>query len=250
MKNRKVFKDATEISKFVAKQFIMIGKRSIKSSGRFTVALSGGTTPAALYDALTSEEFRDGIDWEKVFFFFGDERDVSPMSDRSNFRMANENLLKPLEIPVTNILRWQTEIIDAVGVAETYEKTLRRFFELSNGEFPVFDLILLGLGDDGHTASLFPQTQALSETKRIAVSTYVEKLDTNRLTLTFPVLNKAKNIIFMVGGEEKAPALKEVLEGEKNPDKFPAQSVSPSKGKVLWVLDKAASELLKGKKGK
>ena len=244
MRNVKVFQDLSKLSRHAAEQFIKIGQRAIKSSGRFTVALAGGSTPKTLYQLLADEEFRDQIDWENVFFFFGDVRDVSPMSDRSNFRMANELLLNKLEIPRENIIRWRTEIIDAAGVAESYEKTLARFFELENGKFPKFDLVLLGLGEDGHTASLFPQSSALSEQKRIAVSSYVEKLDANRLTLTPPTINSAANIIFLVAGKEKAPALFEVLNGERNPDRFPAQLVEIRPGKVRFFVDsEAASEL-------
>ncbi len=244
MKNIHIFKDISEVSQFAADKFIKIGNAAIKKTGQFTVALAGGSTPKILYQLLTTDEFKDQIDWHKVFFFFGDERDVSPMSDRSNFRMANENMLKSLKIPKTNILRWQTEIIDADGVAIAYEKTLMRFFELSLGKLPVFDLVLLGMGEDGHTASLFPQTTALKETTRLAVSTFVEKLDANRLTMTFPVINNATNILFLICGANKAESLKEVLEGEENPDKFPAQIIAPVSGKLLWVIDEGAAELL------
>ncbi len=247
MKNRKVFQNLSEISAFAAKQFVMIARRSIKARGRFNVALAGGTTPKQLYQLLASKDFKDQVDWENVFFFFSDERDVSPMSDRSNFRMTNENMLKRLKIPKSNIIRWRTEIIDAVGVAQAYEKTLRTYFELRDGGFPSFDLIILGMGDDGHTASLFPQTQAISESKRLATSNFVEKLDANRLTLTFPVLNNATVVIVLVSGESKAEALKEVLEGKRFPEKYPAQSLKPKKGKVIWALDKDAASLLKKK---
>ncbi|MEZ5344710.1 MAG: 6-phosphogluconolactonase [Pyrinomonadaceae bacterium] len=247
MKNLHILKDISEASKFAAENLISIGNDAIKRNGRFTAALSGGSTPKFLYQLLAGEEFKDRIDWRKVFFFFGDERDVSPMSDRSNFRMANENMLKSLKVPKTNILRWQTEIIDADGVAAAYEKTLARFFELSPGTFPVFDLVLLGLGEDGHTASLFPQTSALKETRRLAVSTFVEKLDANRLTLTLPVINNSLNIIFLVCGTDKAAPVREVLEGDPNPEKFPAQSIAPENGNLVWVLDEEAAGSLDSK---
>lgn len=244
-KNVKTFEDLKAISEAAADHFIKIGNKAIKKNGRFTVALSGGSTPKELYNKLTSPEYKDKIDWENVFFFFGDERDVSPQSVKSNFRMANENLLKPLKIDRKNIHRWHTEIINAPEVAENYEKGLKRFFELANGEFPSFDLIFLGMGDDGHTASLFPFTDALNEKKRTVVSNFVEKLNANRLTFTFPTINNASNIIFLVNGENKAEALKEVLEGEKNCDKFPSQCVGSKKTKILWFVDEEASKLLK-----
>ncbi len=245
MKNLKIFQDITELSKFAAEKFISIGNKQIEKNGRFTVALSGGSTPTHFYQMLLTDEFKDGIDWEQVYFFLGDERDVSPMSEKSNFRLANENLLKPLKVSNTNIFRWHTEIIDASEVAESYERSIKKFFGLSNGEFPNFDLIFLGMGDDGHTASLFPFSDALKETSKIVVSNYVEKLNTKRLTFTFPTINNASNIIFMISGKNKAVALKEVLEGDENCEKFPSGCISPSHGKVFWLADEKAAKLLK-----
>ena len=247
MKNKKIkiFENLDELSEAAAEEFISIGSKAIKKNGRFTVALSGGSTPKALYKKLVSEKYKDKLDWEKVFFFFGDERDVSPQSVKSNFRMAHENLLKPLKVQPQNIYRWHTEIINAPEVADNYEKGLKKFFELSNGEFPNFDLIFLGMGGDGHTASLFPFTDALNEKKRTVVSNFVEKLNANRLTFTFPTINNASNIIFLVTGKEKAPALKEVLEGEKNCEKFPSQCIKSKNGKIQWFVDTQAADLLK-----
>lgn len=242
--NIKVFENLNEISAFAANKFIEIGNEKIKENGRFTVALAGGSTPKSLYELLTTNEFRNKIDWEKVYFFFGDERDVSPMSEMSNFRMANEIMLKNLDVPQTNIFRWHTEIINAPEVAESYERSIKKFFALANGEFPRFDLILLGMGDDGHTASLFPFTDALNETTKIVVANYVEKLDSKRLTFTYPTINNAKNIIFLVGGANKADALREILEGVENTDKFPSQNVNPENGKLIWLVDKKATQNL------
>ncbi len=244
--SEKVFvRDAAELSRFAAEKFIEIGNREIKENGCFTVALAGGSTPKELYKLIASEEFSSRIDWEKVFFFFGDERDVSPASDQSNFKMANELLFKPLEIQRTNIFRWQTEIINVVEVAEQYEKTLRKFFKLNAGEFPRFDLILLGMGEDGHTASIFPHTKALDEQKKLAVANPVKKLSTTRLTLTLPVINNAENIIFLVIGEHKAKILQKILETDPQPEKFPSQAVNPSDGKLIWLIDEDAGEFLK-----
>lgn len=245
MKNLKIFQDTTELSRFAAENFISIGNKQIEKNGRFAVALSGGSTPNYLYRMLLTDKFKGKIDWTQVYFFLGDERDVSPMSEKSNFRLANENLLKPLKVSNTNIFRWHTEIIDAAEVAESYERAIKKFFGLSNGEFPNFDLIFLGMGDDGHTASLFPFSDALNETSKIVVSNYVEKLNTKRLTFTFPTINNASNIIFMISGKNKAAALKEVLEGDENREKFPAGYISPTNGKVFWLADDKAAELLK-----
>ncbi len=221
-----------------------IGNQAIKEKDRFTVVLAGGTTPKSLYQVLSSDEFRDRIDWEKICFFFGDERDVSPISAMSNFKLANDFLLKPLKIPTPNIVRWHTEIINASEVAETYQRTLTKFFNLEKGEFPRFDLIFLGMGDDGHTASLFPHTEAIGETKELAVLNYIEKLRADRLTLTFPVINNAANVIFMVSGENKAKVLHEVLEGAENFEKYPSQNVKLNDGELFWLVDeKAAAKL-------
>ena len=158
--------------------------------------------------------------------------------------MVNEILFKPLEIPRKNIIRWQTEIINAIEVVEQYEKNIRKFFVLKSGEFPRFDLILLGMGEDGHTASLFPHTKALNETEKIVVANMVEKFNAYRLTMTFPTINNAANIIFLVSGENKAKALQMVLKADFQPEKFPAQSVKPTDGKLLWLVDEAAAENL------
>lgn len=229
----------------LAKEFAASAKESIKARDRFTVALSGGSTPIRLYEELASGEYLSAKELAACFFFFGDERDVSPESARSNFKLARDLLFKPLKVPAANIVRWPTEIIDAEEVAVKYEQAIRRFFKLEEGAFPQFDLVMLGLGDDCHTASLFPNTAALSETNRIAVMNRVEKLDTNRLTLTYPVFNNARKIFFTVTGEKKAEAVREAIEGEKNCPRYPAQCIDPAGGEVTWYVDKKAGALLK-----
>lgn len=240
----KVFQNPDELSRTAAENFIEIGRLAIERNGKYSVVLAGGSTPKSLYKLLATEEFRSRIDWRKVFFFFGDERNVLPSDEESNFRMANENLLKPLEIPAENVFRWETEIENAEDAAAKYERRIRDFFDARENEFPVFDLILLGMGADGHTASLFPETAALKENNKIAAANRVEKLGSIRLTLTFPVINCAQNVIFLVTGNEKAETLKIILEGEFEPDKFPAQMVLPENGKLLWLADKSAAHLL------
>lgn len=237
-----VARDKDELNALAAAKFVEIANSAITNSGRFTVALAGGSTPKSLYRLLAGSEFKDKIDWAKVFFFFGDERYVPPTDTESNFRMARETLFDPLRTPVENIFRWPTESASAEQAAEEYEKTLRNFFSGS----PRFDLVLLGVGADGHTASLFPYTEALIETSRSAVSNWVEKLGACRLTMTFPMLNSAANIIFLVAGEEKAPVLKEILGGEYLPEKYPAQGINPGNSNLYWLLDEAAARLLTG----
>ncbi|MDQ4120801.1 MAG: 6-phosphogluconolactonase [Acidobacteriota bacterium] len=221
--------------------FIEIGNKAIARNNRFTIALSGGSTPKLLFQTLASEEFRSQIDWAKTSFFFGDERHAPPDSAESNYRMARENLFDPLEIPEGNAYRWSTEWQNAEEIAFDYEKTLIEFFKTKN---PRFDLILLGMGADAHTASLFPETTALTETEKLAVSNWVPKLDTSRLTFTFPLINNAANIVFLVAGAEKAETLKTILKGEFQPLKFPAQAVKPQDGELLWFVDKTAAKLI------
>ncbi|CAN5646445.1 6-phosphogluconolactonase [soil metagenome] len=241
----KIFPDLNQLNQFAAKKFNTIGNRAIEENGRFAVALAGGSTPKLLYQLLTTPRFKNKIDWTKVFFFLGDERNVSPENQESNFRTANENLFKPLQIPTENIFRWQIELKDTEKIAENYAQTIKDFFDLTENEFPRFDLILLGMGDDGHTASLFPFTAALGETEKIATANYVEKFDTTRLTFTFPTINNSSNVIFLVGGVSKAETFQMVLEGEFQPEKFPSQVVKPRSGNLFWLVDKQAAQLLK-----
>lgn len=234
------FQTIEELNNFAAEKFIETGNLAIKKRGQFSVVLAGGSTPKSLYQLLSGDKFKNKINWKSVFFFFGDERNVLPDNDESNFKMANENLLQPLKIDSDKIYSWETGREVPEKIAEDYQSSIQYFFR----GFPKFDLILLGMGDDGHTASLFPFTKALDETEKIAVENWVEKLETWRFTLTFPAINNAKNIIFLVKGEDKADTLKEVLEGELEPQKFPSQNIKPANGKLLWLVDSTAAERL------
>jgi 6-phosphogluconolactonase len=179
-----------------------------------------------------------------MFFFWGDERHVPPDNPDSNYRMAKETLLSKAAIPPANIFRIPAENPDASAAADAYEQTLRKFFAVAPGEFPRFDLILLGIGPDGHTASLFPETAALEETSRLVVANWVEKLQTNRITFTLPVLNAARCVAFLVSGTDKAAVLHEVLEGNAPAEKYPSKLVRPSEGKLIWFVDRAAASQL------
>lgn len=240
-KNIIVSEDLRDLSRAASEMFVQIGRKAIERNNRFTVALSGGSTPKLLFQTLASEEFRARLDWTKTYFFFGDERCVAPDSAESNYRMARENLFDPLQIARQNVFRWHAEWQNAAEIALDYEKTLIEFFKT---EIPRFDLILLGMGADGHTASLFPETAALNETKKLAVANWVEKLKSFRLTFTFPLINNAANVIFLVAGAEKAETLKTVLQCEFEPLKFPAQNVRPRDGKLLWLIEKDAAKLI------
>jgi 6-phosphogluconolactonase len=237
--------DKNELSQIAAENFIDIAAAAIDERDRFVVALSGGSTPTSVNNLLVSNDFRNRIDWNKAVFFFGDERDVPPDAYESNFRMANETLFTPLEIAGENIFRWPTELHDADKTVSEYQRLLSECFGLkSESEFPVFDLILLGMGPDGHTASLFPHTKALKETAAPVAKNWVEKLQTWRFTFTFPIINNAANVVFLTSGDEKANALKRVIEGSQDCDELPSKCVEPHNGKLVWLVDSAAAAYL------
>jgi 6-phosphogluconolactonase len=226
-----------------AEEVIRAATNAIAERGRFTIALAGGSTPRNLY-TLIAANASSSLPWEQMFFFFGDERHVPPDDAESNYRMAQETLLSKVPAPAANVFRIPTENPDAAAAADAYEQTLRKFFALAPGEFPRFDLILLGMGPDGHTASLFPETTALQEKSRLVVANWVEKLKTSRITLTLPVLNAARCVVFLVSGMDKAAVLREVLEGNAPGEKYPSKLVQPGEGKLIWFVDRAAASEL------
>lgn len=226
-----------------AEEVIRTALDAVAQRGRFATALSGGSTPRNLYSLIAANASTD-LPWAQMFFFWGDERCVLPDDAESNYRMAKEALLSKVPVPEANIFRVLTEKPDASAAADAYEQTLRKFFGLAAGEFPRFDLILLGLGPDGHTASLFPETAALQEKSRLVVANWVEKLKGNRITFTLPVLNAARSVAFLVSGTDKAAVLREVLEGDGPAEKYPAKLVHPREGKLTWFIDRAAASEL------
>lgn len=216
-----------------------------RTNGRFTVALSGGSTPRAFHALLASPPYRDQVDWSVTQFYWGDERWVAPDDPESNFRMARETLLDRVPIHDAQIHRIHTEMDDPAAAASLYADELQEEFRLGPGALPRFDLVYLGMGSDGHTASLFPHTHALSVHDRLVVANYVPKLSTWRITLTAPVLNEAAMVAFLVAGEDKTDALASVLEGPPNPEQYPSQLVAPTDGELLWVVDDAAAAKLR-----
>lgn len=248
----RILADANLLARTAAEEFAGRAEEAVRVGGSFTVALSGGTTPRALFGLLAGEEdasLRGRLPWGRVQVFWGDERHVPPDHPDSNYRMTVETLLSRVPVPPENIHRIQSEDPDAGKVAEAYEQTLRRSFRLPEGQLPRFDLILLGMGPDGHTASLFPGTPALHERKRLVVAQWVEKLRTHRITLTPPVLNNAALIMFLVSGADKAETLRAVLLGEYQPERLPAQLVQPTNGRLLWLVDQAAARHLQLSEG-
>lgn len=238
-----VLDDFHALTRKTAEEFCKKALEAISQRGRFTVALSGGSTPKKLYTLLASEAapFRQRLQWDKIHFFWGDERCVPPSHADSNYRMVNESMLSKLPILPENVHPiLPRDDGDSAKTADDYEKMLRRFFRLSDGGFPRFDLILLGMGNDGHTASLFPGSDAIHEKERLTATVKVEKSNSDRITLTPPVLNNARLIMFLVSGASKAETLKNVLESDYQPEQLPAQIVRPTNGKVLWLVDKTA----------
>jgi len=242
-KEVRVVPDTPSLFQAAAKEFVSQAEAGIKAQGRFTVALSGGSTPRGLFSVLAAN-YRDRLPWDKVFIFWSDERHVPPESSESNYRMAYESLLSKVPVPQTNIFRIPAENPDARQVAAEYGETVRRFFQAPQGAFPQFDLILLGMGPDGHTASLFPGSSAVHEKERLVVSTWVEKLKTDRITFTAPLINRAKVVMFLIAGADKSEALREVLEGNQPAERYPSRLIHPADGRLIWLADQAAAATL------
>lgn len=237
----KVAANIGEISRAAANEFVWQAKKAIQAKGYFTAALSGGSTPQNLYALLASDQYRGKVSWSNVYIFWCDERCVPPDHPRSNYRMTRELLLDKIPVPVKNIYRIPAEYKDHNRAAEDYEHTLKTFFYLKEGELPRFDLMLLGMGEDGHTASLFPETAALEEARRLVAANYVKRLSEYRITLTIPAINQAACVVFLISGESKATVLKKVLEGEFQPKSLPSQYIRPVGGRLLFLADQAAA---------
>lgn len=235
-------KGPEDLSVIGAERLAALAKEAVRANGRFTLSLAGGSTPRTLYRLLSSGKYCRQIPWDKVHLFWGDERCVAPDHPDSNYRMVNETLLSAIDIPAENVHRIKGELGE--GAAADYEKTLKMNFNTDGPGFPSFDLILLGMGDDGHTASLFPGTPEVSNEKGWVSKVFVKRLKSMRISLTPPVINSAAEIMLLVSGEGKAPALKEVLEGDFDPGRYPAQILRKARGNVTWLVDEAAGMLL------
>lgn len=237
-----VLADLEAVSTRGAEEFLGCAQEAIAQRGRFLVALTGGSTPRRLYQMLAEDPLRTQLDWGRVQFFWGDERCVPPDHADSNYRMAHEALLSQLSIGPEQVHRMEGERPDLDQSARDYQNTLARVFGVaSEGEPPAFDLILLGMGSDGHTASLFPHTQALHEKDRWVVANEVPQHSTHRLTMTYPLLNRGRQVLFMVTGAQKSSTLREVLEGPSDPERLPSQRLQPTQGKLTWLVDTAAA---------
>lgn len=226
-----------------ARRFVAAGRQAIADRGHFAVVLAGGSTPAGLYRLLAAPPYRDQVDWSRTYVYFGDERCVPPDHPDSNYRMARETLLDVAPIPAGNVFRMAGEL-SPDEAARRYAALLRRNFSLRGGARPRFDLILLGMGDDGHTASLFPGMPALAEARRLVVGSDVPgyvRPAVSRVTLTYPVLNAARGVLFLVAGANKVAAVAAVLAGPEPPEPLPARRARPRQGRLTWLLDAAAA---------
>jgi 6-phosphogluconolactonase len=239
-----VFQNAESLAAAAADRFVGAASAAIRERGQFHVALAGGQTPRKLYERLAAMA-ATSLEWSAVHTFFGDERPVPPDHAESNFRMATESLLSRVPLPAANVHRLRGEL-PPEQAANEYEQELRRVFCTAVGEWPRFDLILLGMGADGHTASLFPGTAALRETQRLVRANWVPKFAHHRLTLTLPVLTAARRVWFLVAGADKAQAVKEVFARPIIEPPPPAALVQPTNGELAWLLDAAAAGLIGG----
>jgi 6-phosphogluconolactonase len=232
-----IYSNTEEINIRAAILFVEAAKKAIAEKGKFTAVLTGGSSPAGVYKLLASDDYKSKIDWSKVFIFWGDERWVPLEDDLSNAKMSYSTLLSHVPIPKENIFEMYKDGVTPENYAVEYEQSIRTIL----GEEGKFDLILLGMGDDGHTASLFPGQAVLEEKNKWVSAYYLEPQKMHRITLTAPLINKAEKIIVIAFGEKKAHALKEVLHGDSNPNLYPMQLIKPVTGELLFLVDKSAA---------
>jgi 6-phosphogluconolactonase len=243
---RQVYPDPDALAKAAAVEVLRLAQESVAERGVFTLSLAGGSTPRKLYSLLASDPAFQDFPWDKTHFFFGDERHVPPTHIDSNYLMVSGTLLASGHVPMTHVHRIRAELVDANAAAADYDVELHTFFtaDMRLNGFPRFDAILLGMGPDGHTASLFPGSKGLEETERWVIANWVEKFKSTRITFTFPVLNAARTVLLFVAGADKTDMIHEVLVTDRNEAVYPVQRVQPVDGIKVWMLDKTAAERL------
>lgn len=237
----KIYADQHTLSQAAARLFAVEARRAVEDHGCFTVLLAGGSTPRAAYELLARQPLRDMVPWESVHLFWGDERHVPPDDPRNNARMARQAFIDHVPVPAPQVHPIPYHPSPRRSAAD-YEEMLRAAFPEGP---PRFDLVFLGLGANGHTASIFPGTAAVEERNRWVMEVYVAEEELYRITLTAPVINRATLVAFIVAGEGKASILKETLEGEREPSRIPAQLIEPESGTLLWLVDRDAARLLR-----
>jgi 6-phosphogluconolactonase len=239
-----VYRDGEQLANAAAELFAQLGSESITSRGRFRVALSGGSTPRRAFEILASPEFSSRVEWSKTDIFWGDERYVPADDPESNYRMAHEALLRRVRVPDASVHRVPTEASPPQAAAFSYEVQIRNCLGDRNG-VPPFDLIYLGLGTNGHTASLFPHSPVLHEKSRLVAAVFVPEVNAWRISMTAGLLNRARTVAFLVSGPEKAQVLLDVVLGPRDPERLPAQMIAPD-GRLLWMVDEPAAALVSG----
>ncbi|MBS1800669.1 MAG: 6-phosphogluconolactonase [Acidobacteria bacterium] len=239
----RVFANPEDVAGAAAELFTSSIASAAKARGIARVAISGGTTPKAMFSLLASEPFASQVPWDKLDLYWVDERCVPPEDAESNYRMTREALLSKVPLPADRIHRMEGELEPEVAAAR-YEAAIRNGFKLEGAQTPTFDLVLLGMGDDGHTASLFPHTEALNDMTHIVVANHVPQKDTWRITLTWPVINQGREVAFLIEGDKKAQVLHEVFQGPYQPETYPSQIIRPASGKLTLLLDAAAAAKL------
>ena len=237
-----IFKDSEALSTAAAEIFVQAGMSAIEARGRYLVALSGGSTPSRMYRLLASDAYRDKVNWEQTFIFWGDERCVPPEDEGSNYHQAYESLLSQVPVPGENILRVKGELIPYEASID-YAQVLKKYGDVDR-EWPRFDLALLGMGEDGHTASLFPGSPIGVASPTLAVTADYQSRPAKRVTLTPLVFNSARKVLFLVTGVNKAVTLTRVLNDDSMPEQYPAQRIQPMDGEVVWLVDEAAASKL------
>lgn len=242
--NTRVVENRNEIALTATRLFMELAEKSIAEKGAFDVAISGGRSPIEFYNRVAGTLLPSGIDWEKIHIFWVDERCVSPDSEHSNYKLAFDSLVSKIPIPADNVHRMAGEVCDYSLAVQEYESIIRDHFEISEGEFPVFDLISLGMGADGHIASLFPNSNTLFDTQDIVAPVYMMNEKLNRITLTVPVLQAARNLIVIISGKEKAKAVRNVFCSEEDEIQYPVHALWPVLDRVNWILDREAAVLL------
>jgi 6-phosphogluconolactonase len=240
-----VFSTPKDVSMAAARLFASHVEQAVATRGVARVAISGGSTPKGMFQILAdpAKPFAETVPWNKLQLFWVDERCVPPDNPESNYHMTEENLLSKVGIPAANVFRMEGEL-DPEEAASRYESVIRNTLKLEGAEAPHFDLVLLGMGDDGHTASLFPHTDGLNEIGRLVIANHVAQKDTWRISLTWPVINTSAEVAFVIAGADKAPVLAQVLTGPRDPERLPSQLIRPSNGKLLFLLDEAAAAKL------
>jgi len=238
-----VSRDTESAYTLAAEMIVKLAQQAVETQGKFTLALSGGSTPKKLYELLASPEWQPKFPWAKTEFFWSDERYVASSDPASNFHMTQAAMLSRVNLPAERVHRVPTEK-PAEQAAELYEKEIRETVPAGPNGLPQFDLVLLGLGTNGHTASLFPYQPALHEKKWLVIAEHIEEVKMMRLTFSAPLINAAKQIVFLALGSDKAPVVRDVVVGVFDPERLPAQLVRPSQGKLTWILDPAAAEKL------